>query len=183
MDFIINLDTKLFLYLNNLGSPAFDQFWMYISDEFFWVPAYLILTIIIFEKFGWRKALMLLLLLGLMVFLTNTVTSWVKDAVQRLRPCRNHALDGLFRMVYGDCRGRFCFFSAHAANTFSLATFLSVVFKKHHKYAPYLLFLWASLNAYSRIYLGVHFPLDIVTGVLFGLLMGWIFSRPIKYII
>ncbi len=183
MNILIHWDTELFLFLNNLGCDLYDPFWLYMTNEYFWIPVYLFIFIIIVEKYGWKKALLIGISVGLMIAVTDGFSSLVKEWVKRPRPCRNPELDGLFRLVIENCRGTYCYFSAHAANSFGLATYLSVLFYKKHKYAPYLLYLWAILVSYSRIYVGVHFPLDVLSGVLVGLFMGWIFSRTQKYII
>ncbi len=183
MDTIVRWDTELFLFLNNLGCASYDQFWLYITNEYAWIPVYLLIFIIIVEKYGWKKALLIGVSIGIMVAFTDGLSSIVKDWVKRPRPCKNPEIDGLFRLVIESCRGNFCYFSAHAASSFGLATYLSVLFGKKHKYAPFLLYLWAVLVSYSRIYVGVHFPLDVVSGALIGLLIGWLFSKVQKKIL
>lgn len=183
MSTIVGWDEKIFLYLNNLGCPNFDKFWLFMTNEYYWIPVYILIFLIILEKFGFKKAILLGLTVGIMIACTDNIASLFKNWIQRPRPCRNPELDGLFRLVIENCRGTYCFFSAHAASTFAMAIFLSKLFYKNHKYAPYLLFLWAILVSYSRIYVGVHFPLDVITGALFGLLIGWLFSKVQKNII
>lgn len=182
MNRIVYWDEKLFLYLNQLGSSSFDKFWLFLTDEYYWIPVYIILIIIIFEKFGLKKSFIILITIGLMIASTDNIASLFKYWVQRPRPCRNPELDGLFRLVIENCKGNYCFFSAHAASTFALAIYLSKLFYKKHKYTPYLFFLWAILVSYSRIYVGVHFPLDIITGAIFGLLIGWFYNKILTYI-
>ena len=182
METLLHWDTQLFLFLNNLGSPKFDDFWLFVTDRFTWIPLYAMLVIIIFEKYGWKKALVILISVALMITVSDNVASLIKNAVKRPRPCLTPALDGLFRLVIGNCTGKYCFFSAHGSNSFALAVYLSSLFRKKHKYAPYLLFAWAAVVSYSRIYTGVHYPLDVLTGVLFGLFIGWVFSKTQKII-
>ncbi|MDR1876209.1 MAG: phosphatase PAP2 family protein [Flavobacteriaceae bacterium] len=183
MDTLVRWDKELFLYLNNLGNQKFDDFWLFITSEYYWIPVYILLFIIVVEKYGWKKTLFICISIGIIITLTDQTASFFKTWVQRPRPCRNPELDGLFRLVIEDCRGTYCYFSAHAASSFGVATYLSALFYKKHKYAPFLLFLWAILVSYSRIYTGVHFPLDVVSGALVGLFTGWIFSKTQKYIL
>ncbi|MGM5629265.1 phosphatase PAP2 family protein [Apibacter raozihei] len=183
MNTFVRWDTELFLFLNNLGSSNFDQFWLFMTNEYYWIPVYLMIFIIVIEKFGWKKALLIGLSIGLMILITDNFASLIKHWIKRPRPCKNQEIDGLFRLVIDRCRGNYCFFSAHAANSFGLAVYLSSLFKKQHKYSTYLFFSWAALVSYSRIYVGVHFPLDIITGILVGILIGWLFSKSQKFII
>ncbi|MDR3273491.1 MAG: phosphatase PAP2 family protein [Flavobacteriaceae bacterium] len=183
MEILVHWDTQLFLFLNNLGCPQFDTFWLFVTDRLSWFPLYGILAIIIFEKFGWKKALLILVCVALMIAVSDGLASLVKGWVKRPRPCLTSSLDGLFRLVIDSCRGRYCYFSAHAANSFALAMYLSALFQKEHKYAPFLLFVWAAVVSYSRIYVGVHFPLDVLTGALVGLAIGWIFGKTLKIVV
>ncbi|MGB5403582.1 MAG: phosphatase PAP2 family protein, partial [Robiginitalea sp.] len=100
--------------------------------------------------------------------------------VQRLRPCYEPELEGLVRLVKSSCGGRFGYFSAHAANAFGLATFFAVFWGQRKRLWGALLLLWAVVVGYSRIYLGVHYPLDILTGFLAGGLLGWLFAQLYK---
>jgi undecaprenyl-diphosphatase len=97
-----------------------------------------------------------------------------KTGVSRLRPCHDPALTGLMRDV--KCGGQFGFYSSHAANTFFIATFMSLLLYKKYRLLPCILFIWAIIVSYSRIYLGVHFPLDILMGALMGFFAGGFFA-------
>ncbi|MDR2121807.1 MAG: phosphatase PAP2 family protein [Flavobacteriaceae bacterium] len=183
MDALISRDVELFIYLNNLGSQKFDNFWLFMTNEYYWIPVYILIFIIIVEKYGWKKAILIGISVGIMIALTDNIANLFKSWIQRPRPCKNPELDGAFRLVIEKCRGNYCYFSAHASNSFGLVTYLSYLFYKKHKYAVYLLFTWAILVSYSRIYVGVHFPLDVVSGALVGILAGWLFSKTQKYIL
>ncbi len=99
---------------------------------------------------------------------------------QRPRPCRVEALRETMRFVADGC-GRYGYFSAHAASSMAAAVFLGLLLKEKWKYLPFLLLFWAVVVAYSRIYLGVHYPLDIITGMFFGGALGWFFFRVQKW--
>jgi undecaprenyl-diphosphatase len=183
MNTLFRWDTELFLFLNNLGSNTYDSFWLFMTNEYYWIPVYLIIFIVVIEKYGWKKTLLIGASIGIMIAVTDGFSSLVKESVQRFRPCRNPELNGLFRLVIEKCRGTYCYFSAHAANSFSLAVYLSALFYKKHRYAPFLLYLWAALVSYSRIYTGVHFPLDILTGAAVGIFIGWLTGKTQRWII
>lgn len=174
---LVSWDKQLFLTLNNLGGPFWDPFWMFITDKWSSIPLYLALLIISFYFLGWRKALVLLVAVGLMITATDQLANVFKYGFERLRPCYDPELAGLFRLVKDSCGGKFGYFSAHAANSFALAFFFTFGFKQYLRLLPAFLILWAALVAYSRVYIGVHFPLDILTGMLIGLLNGFVFQQ------
>jgi undecaprenyl-diphosphatase len=127
---------------------------------------------------GLKKAGYLLLFVAVLVLVTDQVTNLVKYTVQRARPCNNPEINTIIRIVQS--RSSFSFFSGHAANTMAVATFLYLIFKKQFKYFG-LLFLWPLIFAYSRIYLGLHYPLDILTGYVFGFFIGYIMYRCYQF--
>lgn len=177
MEEIIQLDYDVFLYLNNLGTENWDRFWEIITAPKTWIPLYLILALILWKTLGFKKTILTLLLVGLMILCTDQISNVFKNGVQRLRPCFTEELQGLFRGVICKGRGRYGFFSAHAANHFGLAVFLGMLLKNHYKYLLPVLIFWALMVAYSRIYLGVHFPLDILCGGLTGIFFGALFNQ------
>lgn len=174
MQEIIQLDKDIFLYLNNLGSTSWDGFWKFVSYKFSWIPFYVFLLFLIWKNFGWKKTLVILLLTALLIIATDQITNLLKDNIKRLRPCFTESLQGLMRPIGCERRGQFGFTSAHSANHFALAIFLGLIFKSKIKWMIYFLLIWAGIIAYSRIYLGVHFPLDIICGGMIGILFGWI---------
>jgi undecaprenyl-diphosphatase len=166
---IIQLDKELFLYLNTLGTTTWDGFWHFISGKYNWVPFYILLAFLIYRKLGLNRTLLILVLTFIMIVLTDQVTNVFKNYFLRPRPCFTEDLDGLMRKV--DCigRGRHGFTSAHASNHFGLALFIGLILRKQYKYLFTFLILWAAFISYSRIYLGVHFPLDVICGILLGI--------------
>jgi undecaprenyl-diphosphatase len=178
---LIYLDKHIFLYLNNLGNSGWDGFWKFISYKFTWIPFYALLLYLLFRSFGWKKTLMILVLTILMILVSDQMTNILKDCVKRLRPCFDSELEGLFRAIGCERRGQFGFTSAHAANHFAIAVFLGKIFKSKIKPVIWILLIWAALIAYSRIYLGVHFPLDIICGGIMGVLIGFGFLEIYKF--
>lgn len=177
MDKIIALDKELFVYLNSLGSTFYDSFWLLITKQLHWTPFFLILAFILYKKIGGKKLALLFATIAVMLVFTDQVTNLVKDSVQRLRPCNDLEIKHLIRIVKSS--DTFSYFSGHASNSSASMMLIFLILRKYYKYT-YLLFLFPLIFAYSRIYLGLHFPLDIITGYVFGALSGFIFYKIYK---
>ncbi|MFH7012675.1 phosphatase PAP2 family protein [Flavobacterium sp. FlaQc-52] len=166
---IQELDTNLFVYLNGLGSETYDKLWLIITNQLNWTPLFLLIFYLIYKKIGGKQTLYVLLFIAILIAFTDQTTNLVKNTVQRLRPCNNPEINTFIRIV--QARKSFSFFSGHAANTMAVATFLYLVLKRHFRYLGFL-FLWPLVFAYSRIYLGLHYPVDILTGYFVGAVFG-----------
>lgn len=177
LDKILSLDERLFVYLNSLGSETFDGLWLLITKQTSWIPFFLLMLYFIYKKIGQKQTLYLFLFIALLLLFTDQITNLVKNSVQRLRPCNNPEINTFIRIVQS--RTSFSFFSGHAANTMAVATFLHLNFKRDYKYL-WLLFLWPLIFAYSRIYLGLHYPLDILSGYFFGAIFGFVIFKIYK---
>lgn len=171
---IIQEDQQAFLILNNWGSQPFDQFWIMVSETWIWVPLYGIFLYLLYKNFKLKSLVFVLIFIGLGVTLSDQLAGIFKTGIGRFRPCHDPALDHMMREV--KCGGQFGFYSSHASNTFFIVTFLSRLLYRKYKFLPYFLFFWAIVVSYSRIYLGVHFPLDILMGSAMGFLLGGLFS-------
>ena len=171
---IIQEDRSVFLFLNNLGSESFDQFWIMISATWIWVPLYIIFLYLLFKNYKLRNLVFILIFIALGVTVSDQLAGVFKTGIGRLRPCHDPTLTGMMRAV--KCGGQFGFYSSHAANTFFIATFISLLLYKKFRLLPYILIGWAIIVSYSRIYLGVHFPLDILMGSLMGFFTGGFFA-------
>ncbi len=179
MQFIIELDTQLFLYLNSIHAYWLDPIMAQITRRDTWFPAYLILIfwLIFTQK---KQAAFAIISILLAVLLSDQLCSGIlKPIVARLRPCNEPSLKGLIHMVT-ECGGLYGFCSSHAANSFSLATSIYLFFGKN-KYT-FLLFLWAAIISYSRIYVGVHYPLDIIFGAIFGASFAYLCFIMISFV-
>lgn len=174
---IITLDKQLLVFLNNLGSPTYDNLWLVITKQSSWIPFFLILAYLLQKKIGWKNLGISIVFISLILLCCNTVVELCKSTFMRLRPCNDPEINGIIRIIHQT--PTFSFFSGHAANSMATMTFLFLILKKHYKYS-YLIFLYPLIFAYSRIYLGVHFPSDILTGYVVGILFGILFYKLYK---
>lgn len=174
LDFLISLDKSIFLALNQMHSPFFDQLMWWISDKYIWIPVYAFLLYLVFRYKG-KQGFILLFFIALVVTLTDqTSVKLFKEVFERLRPCHDPTLEGMVHIVNNKCGGQFGFVSSHAANTFGIAIFLTKLLNPHIRWIGWPLIIWAAVVSYSRIYLGVHFPGDIIGGALLGIFWGYI---------
>ena len=179
-------DTNLFLFLNGLHSPFFDVLMFQVSLPLFWIPFYLLLIVLLFRKYRWQAMWILLFVAVLITATDQGAVHLFKNVFLRLRPSQEPALQGTIHLVNGYKGGIYGFISNHAANTFALAVFLAIVVNDLFRGFVPLMIFWAFLLSYSRIYLGVHYPGDILAGIIFGtvlaLIFAWIFKKfvPLK---
>lgn len=176
---LIQHDEALFLWLNNMGSSSWDGFWLFITYKWNFVSLALYATLIglSYNYFGFKKTLLVLVTMAILILTTDQLANFFKYGVQRLRPCHDPEVNSLMRLVKASCGGKFGYFSAHAANSFAVAFFFTFLLKSKLPYIGIFLMLWAFIVAYSRIYIGVHFPLDVLTGIGIGLILSWLFSK------
>ena len=177
MTAILELDRSAFLYLNGIHNEFFDWMMYWASDRFIWIPLYIFLGIMIITKWGKPGILYLASIAILILIVDQSITAIIKPFFGRLRPCHDALVAPSTYLVSG-CGGIYSFFSGHAANTFAIATFIDKTFNRP---VSKLMYLWAGVIAYSRIYLGVHYPLDILVGSIYGLLLGAFFYRLAQY--
>lgn len=169
LESIVELDKSVFYFLNDLHSPLFDVAMSLFTRTEVWVVLFVAIIVSIVKLFH-KKAILVVLSLVLVVLIADQFTNVIKESVGRLRPTHDPLMQDLVHFVKRK-GGKFSYFSAHAANTFGVAMYLTMLFK--NKTFGFVIFTWAVIASYTRIYLGLHFPGDILTGVAFGLLLGW----------
>lgn len=176
MESILELDRELFLFLNSLHADWLDPIMFWITKTIVWLPLYVFLLYLSIKEFK-KQTWIVLVSIGLVILLADQATSGLmKPFFERLRPSQDPNLQGLIHLVNGYKGGKFGFASGHAANTFGTATFFYLIFRNKHHWIKWI-FVWAGLMTYTRIYLGVHYPGDILVGALVGFTMGWIGYR------
>lgn len=175
---IITLDKELFVFLNGLGSPAFDGFWLIITKQFNWAPFFAFVFYLLYKKIGFKNLGLVLLFIAVLITFCDQTTNLFKHTFERLRPCNDPEIKDYIKFI--DCRASFSFFSGHAANSMASTVFVFMILRKYYKHG-YLLFLFPLIFAYSRIYLGLHFPIDILAGYAFGATFGFLMSKAYDY--
>ncbi len=171
MNAICRLDEKLFLFLNGFHSESWDHIMWWVSGKYSWLPFYIIIIIFIAWKFRLRTLIILPLIALIVTLADQSSVHLFKEVFERLRPCHNQDLTSLVHTVHGKCGGKYGFVSSHASNVFAVATFLFFLFRQ--KFFTVFIFFWAALVSYSRIYLGVHYPGDVLGGAILGTVIGW----------
>lgn len=173
IEWLEHIDRELFLLLNGLHSPLFDWLMARISAKLTWAPLYALILFWIFRRFGWKRALVAIFTIVLLITAVDQTALHVfKNTFERFRPSHNLELQGLVHHVDGYKGGQYGFVSNHAANSFGLAVFLALLFRL--RWFSWAILGWAALVSYSRIYLGVHYPSDIVGGALLGSLIAYL---------
>ncbi|WP_407351166.1 phosphatase PAP2 family protein [Luteimonas sp. R10] len=170
------LDEQLFVFLNSLGSERWDGLWLFVTSKLSSVPVFVALMYLVYRHYGLKNLLIIIALIVVMITIADQLANLFKHGFERPRPCREEHLKEIIRYIAPRC-GRYGYFSAHAANSMALAFFIGLLLRKTYKYLILLLMVWASIVGFSRIYVGVHYPADTLTGMVIGDLVGFLFYK------
>jgi undecaprenyl-diphosphatase len=169
------LDQEWFLAINGYHSSFWDPIMVAISDRLFWIPFYLVLAAYLIYRHR-RQSILMFLAIGLSLLAADGISSrFIKPYFARLRPCHDASLSETINIVAG-CGGKFGFLSSHAANTFAIAMLFALMLPDRYRNFKIFAFVWAVAISYSRVYLGVHFPGDVLGGAVLGIVLGLIFG-------
>lgn len=174
IDALQSLDAAIFTWINQgWSNPVFDLLLPLCREKWFWAPLYLFVAAFTVLNFGKKSAWIIAGLVLAVALADHSSSEWVKKNVQRLRPCNDPALRETVVLRLDSCGSGYSFTSSHAANHFAAAVFLIGVFGGLSRWVRIALLGWASLVALSQVYVGVHYPGDVIGGGLLGALLGW----------
>jgi len=170
MNNFLNLDQSLFLLINGNHSPFWDEIMIFFTQAYTWAAFFILFLFFIFKKYKLKKGLLILLILIIAVTFSDQFSTVIKELVKRFRPSHEPSIEN---MVHSALKrgGLYGFFSAHAVNTMAIAVLSSLIFR--NKFYNWLIFSWIFLIGYTRIYLGMHYPLDVICGWVSGGLIGY----------
>ncbi|EAR00719.1 phosphatase PAP2 family protein [Maribacter sp. HTCC2170] len=180
LDRILQWDRETFIYLNSLGIEKYDTFWSTVTNIYTWIPLFLFFFLLIFWKDPKKEAIYKTLTVILLICFILVATDLTKEFFERLRPNNNSEINSIIRVLKNP--SSFSFFSGHAASSFSITTLIVLFLRKKVKWC-WVFYTWPLLFALSRIYLGVHYPVDIIVGAIVGLLSAFGFYNIYKRII
>jgi undecaprenyl-diphosphatase len=166
------IDTDVFLWFNGWHNSFWDAVMYGITFKFTWFPFYVVIIYLLARQYRWQAAWMVLAIAAMITLADKTASALFKPYFRRLRPCYEPAIQELVHTV-GGCGGEYGFVSSHSANTFGLAMALWLLLRHEVRNVGYL-FVWAFVVSYSRIYVGAHYPLDLIGGALVGMAYAWL---------
>lgn len=175
-------DTELFLFLNGMHSTFWDFVMYWASEKSIWIPVYILFVYLLVKHYK-KQTWFIIPVVLLMILFSDQLSVFIKNLTLRPRPCHEADLQTLIHLVKNKCGGEFGFVSSHAINHFAIATFLSFIFRQKIAFIVTALIFWATLISYSRIYLGVHYPGDVICGGIVGVLLGYFSWKLAIYII
>ncbi len=167
------IDIQILVYLNSLGSEFWDPIWIILTNKTTYIPLFAFIVYYIYKRFGLKQTAFIIVFISILILFTDQFTNFIKDSFQRLRPCREGYL-GL-REIDIYC-GKYGFFSAHASNSIAVSLFIiKIMREKYSSMFSLILISWVFVFSYSRIYLGLHYPMDILCGLIFGVISSTLF--------
>lgn len=170
-------DFQLFIYLNNLGLESWDGFWLLITKTTFWIPLFLFILFLIYKSQGFKMGTLIMIYFLGAIFISIVLMLTTKYFVARIRPSSVPELAEIIRALQKP--NSYSFYSGHASSSFMIATFAVLVLRKYYRWV-YVLFLFPFLFTLSRIFVGVHFPSDLLIGAMVGTLLALLFYKRCK---
>ncbi|NVO03057.1 MAG: phosphatase PAP2 family protein [Bacteroidetes bacterium] len=183
LDYLKSIDTQLFLFLNGKHNEFFDFVMYWFSDKYIWYPLYAFLLFLVIKKYRTNSWYIILAVIAVLILSDQISSHLLKSMIQRPRPCHEASLAGMVRTLGNGCGGAYSFVSSHAANSFAIATFLILIIGKYYRFFTPLILIWAIIVSYSRIYLGVHYPGDVLFGAILGIIIGIGIAKLYFYLI
>ena len=185
MEWLLNLDRYIFIFVNGLHCPFMDSVMVFFTNANSWIPLYILLLIYIIYRFSYKEkryiyTIALVAAIVLTFTFTDILSAQIKELVQRLRPGHDPSLEGIVRLLDGK-GGLYGFPSSHAANVFGLAMITALSFKI--KWYSIAIYVWAFLVSYSRLYVGRHFLLDVICGAALGICIAYILYLLLKLLV
>ena len=186
-EYLENLDRELFLFINQHNFSFFDFLMPWYTFKYTWIPLYIILIILLYKKYGVKALYVIFPLIILAAGLSDATCNLFKYGIARYRPCQNTEIGHLVKLYAKightklHCGDKYGFVSAHSSTSFAIALLFTLFYK--NKIATILIFSWAGIMAYSRIYVGVHYPADVIIGAINGLMCGFILYFIYRYIL
>lgn len=171
---ILQFDQIIFSFINQeIANPVLDFLMPYWREKTTWIPLYLLILILAFLKFHWKKALLFVILLAGTLGVGDQISSKViKKSIERIRPCNDLEFKSEVHLLV-PCGSGYSFTSSHATNHFAIALFIALALFPNKRLWQILLFFWAGIVAFAQVYVGVHYPLDVLAGAFLGMLIGW----------
>lgn len=179
MEWLQHIDQQLFFFVNHtMANPVLDVVCPFMRNQKNWYVLYAVFAYLFYKKYG-TKVFYLIPAAGLLILISDQVSAnWIKNAVQRLRPCNDESIKEQVRLLV-NCGKGFSFISAHATNHFALAVFVSSLLHQWRWLKPALL-IWAAMIAFSQVYVGVHYPADVMAGALLGMFLAYAMLWMVK---
>ena len=166
---IIQLDKEVLIFLNNLGSEPWDGLWLAITNQLNWAPLFVFIIYLTIKSFGWKRGGFMVLFMILLVAFSDQFTNLIKNSTERLRPINDPEIKDILRTLIQP--QSYSFMSGHATTSTFFSVFVVLLLKEKYKYI-YLLLFFPLIFSYSRLYLGVHFPIDVSVGIIVGILFA-----------